>query len=170
LAVPLSSAEPPAWAPPIVNRVLTASFPELSKAPIHIKELESASDFFRARPRLIDFFLARRMHYTLLIDPKASGLAFTDPAAIEAIIAHELEHISSYTSHPRWRMLGLVRLMKLSSEIRWERAADERAIRRGYGAGLIRYRRWLYGVVSPEVAARKRRVYLTPEEIEQRLR
>ena len=52
--------------------------------------------------------------------------------------------------------------MKLSSEIRWERAADERAIKRGYGSGLIRYRRWLYRVVSPQVEARKRRVYLTP--------
>ena len=93
LAAPLSSAEPPAWAPPILNRVLTASFPELSKAPIHIKELESASDFFRARPRLIDFILPRRMHYTLLVNPKASGLAATDRAAIEAIVAHELEHI-----------------------------------------------------------------------------
>ena len=110
------------------------------------------------------------MHYTLLVNPKASGLATTDPAAVEAIVAHELEHISSYTRHNRWRMLGLVRLIKLSSETRWERATDERAIARGYGAGLIRYRRWLYGVVSPKVAARKRRVYLTPEEIEQRLR
>ena len=114
--------------------------------------------------------MPRRMHYTLLVNPKASGLAATDPAAIEAIIAHELEHISSYTSHPRWRMLNLVRLMKVSSQIRWARAADERAMKRGYGAGLIRYRRWLYGMVSPQVAARKRRVYLTPEEIEQRLR
>ena len=170
LAVQLNSAEPPAWAPPIVNRVRTAAFPELSKAPIHIKELESASDFFRARPCLFDFFLPRRMRYTLLVNPKASGLAAIDPEAIEAIVAHELEHISSYTSHSRWRMLGLVRLMKLTSEIRWERAADERVIRRGYGTGLIRYRRWLYGAVSPQVAARKRRVYLTPEEIEQRLR
>jgi hypothetical protein len=170
LALQLNSAEPPAWAPPIVNRVRTTAFPELSKAPIHIKELESASDFFRARPRLIDFLLPQRMHYTLLVNRKASGLAATDPMAIEAIIAHELEHISSYTSHPRWRMLGLVRLIKLSCEIRWERAADERAITRGYGLGLIRYRRWLYGAVSPQVAARKRRVYLTPEEIEQRLR
>jgi hypothetical protein len=168
--LPLSSAEPPAWARPVLSRVRNASFPELSKTRIHVKELKSASDFFRARPRLIDFFLPRRMSYILLVNPKASGLAATDSAAVEAIVAHELEHIWSYTSHPRWRMLGLVRLMKLSSEIRWESAADERAIRRGYGAGLIRYRRWLYKVVSPQVAARKRRVYLTPEEIEQRLR
>ena len=170
MALPLSSAEPPAWAPPIVNRVRTASFPELSKTPIHIKELESGSDFFRARPRFIDFFLPQRMSYILLVNPKASGLATTDSAAVEAIVAHELEHIWSYTRHNRWRMLGLVRLIRFSSEIRWERAADERALKRGYGSGLIRYRRWLYGVVSPQVAARKRRVYLTPEEIEQRLR
>ena len=65
LALPSSSAEPPAWAPPIVNRVRNTAFLELSKAPIHIKELQSASDFFRARPRLLDFFLLEKAFYEI---------------------------------------------------------------------------------------------------------
>src|SRR5262245_21055638 len=99
LVLPLSSAEPPAWAPLIVDRVRSASFPELSKARIHVQELQSESDFFRARPSLLGFFLPRRMRYMLLVNPDVSNLAKTDPAAVEAIVAHELEHISSYTRH-----------------------------------------------------------------------
>ena len=108
LALPLSSAEPPAWALPIVNRVRTPSFSELSRTQIHIKELESESDFFRARPRLLDFFLPRRMHYTLLVNPSASGLAATDPVGCRSdrrarTRAHLVLHHACPLAHARPR-------------------------------------------------------------------
>jgi hypothetical protein len=69
--LPLSSAEPPAWAPALVDHVRTASFPELSRVRIQVGELRSHTDFFRARPALLDLFLPKRMRYVLLVNPDA---------------------------------------------------------------------------------------------------
>ena len=56
--------------------------------------------------------------------------------------------------------------MSDSRAARFERAADLEAVRRGYGAGLKEYRRWLYQNIPPKNLHTKKRDYFSPEEID----
>jgi hypothetical protein len=158
VALPLGAADIRA----LLDQTRHVTFPELSRVDIQLRTLRSRADFFRARPRFPDFFRPAPMRYVLFVNPAVSA----DSEAIQAIIAHELEHISYYSQRNRWRLLGLVRLLSTAAQAKWERATDRRAVARGYGPGLIRYREWLYRNVSAKTAERKKRIYLTPEEIE----
>jgi hypothetical protein len=141
------------WARDLVEQVRTKSFPELAGVRIAVRPLHSKSDFFQAR-----FSLRRK--YTVYANPMA-----VDAPGLAAIVAHELEHIVYYRTHNRLQWLGLMALMSEGKQAKFEKAADYGAIRRGYGERLAQYRHWLYAHVDPKTAARKRRVYLTPDEI-----
>jgi hypothetical protein len=164
LVVTLYAAQPLEETRDCVRRVRLTSFPEIQQAQIEITPLTSRSDFFRARPRFTDLLTRRHIRYVLLANPAGELLDMPDGGRA-AIIAHEVAHILYYQSGSRWRLMGLLRLIRLKDEAKWERAADREAIRRGYGSGLIEYRKWLYGNAPAKAAQRKQRIYLTPPEI-----
>lgn len=149
----------------IVKELVNDSYPQLKNARIKVKTFNSRADYFRSRFSFSRFLTFRKLHYLILVNPKINK---TDapPEGIRAIIAHELAHIDYYRRHNCFELVGLVALQSNSFTARFERGADLQAIKRGYGAGLIEYRKWLYNNIPAENVSAKKRDYFSPEEIE----
>lgn len=150
----------------IVREIIEKSYPELKKARIKIKTFDSRADYFRSRFSFVRFLTFRKLDYLILVNPRIFGKDEPTDAAVRAIIAHELAHIVYYERHNRFELLGLMNLLSNSFTVRFERGADLEAIRRGYGAGLKDYRRWLYQNIPPKNLNAKKRDYFSPEEID----
>ena len=149
----------------IVAEIVEISYPELKSANISVKTFHSSSDYFRSQFSFSRFLTFRRLQFIIFVNPQV----FERNAPIEgirAIIAHELAHVVYYRRHNRFELLGLVGLESKSFIQRFERGADLQAIKRGYGAGLIEYRQWLYQNIPAEKIAAKKRDYFSPEEID----
>jgi hypothetical protein len=140
------------------------SYPELSGKDIRVHSFHSSSDYLRTRFSVRHYLTFQRMQFSLEINPLVFELGAPDEA-LQAIIAHELEHVLYLSRRNRIRMLSLVRLARPSFTMRFERKADLGAIGRGYGSGLILYRKWLYKNIPRDALAEKYRDYFSPEEI-----
>jgi hypothetical protein len=152
------------WALSRIQGTVAKSFPELRGADVQIREFRSDSDYFRTRFGIPQFVFGRQMRYLIFVNPRAVD-AGVPKEAVDAILAHELEHIVWFQNRKRIRLLELVRLSSSTYTIRFERDTDLRTIRRGYASGLREYRIWLYRNIPAGKVARKKRTYLTPEEI-----
>jgi len=150
----------------LVREIIEKSYPELREARIKIKTFDSRADYFRSRFSLQRFLTFRKLDYLILVNPRIFGKDAPSDAAMRAIIAHELAHVVYYERHNRFELLGLIGLLSNSFTARFERGADLEAVRRGYGAGLKEYRRWLYRNIPPKNLAAKKRDYFSPEEID----
>lgn len=148
----------------ISHRVIAESFPRLEGRTIEVKPFESPSTFFKTRFSISHYLTLRGTRIILSVNPCVFKLG-APPDGIEAIIAHELAHAEDYIGRGPFRRIGLVGLISAKTLARFERRTDLVAIERGYSAGLIRYRQWLYGNLTAEQAKKKRRNYFTPEEI-----
>jgi hypothetical protein len=104
------------------------------------------------------------MQTTIFVNPSVY-LRKAPEEGIRAILAHELAHALYYKSGNRFRLLGLAALVNGGSTAKFERRADLVAIEKGYGAGLIKYREWLYENISDKQIIVKKRNYFTPEEL-----
>jgi len=147
--------------------VVDRSFPELQGVDIAVEEIRSKSDFFTSGydPETI-LKKGPSRSYRVYVNPRL----FESPpseAAIQAALAHELTHILDYTRLSPVALEKFTLKYATGDNSKYERATDRGALERGYGCGLIEYRRWLYAHVSPATVAGKRRTYLTPEEIEE---
>ena len=149
----------------LVERIRTSSYPELQTTQIQVRSFKSASDFFRARPRIPDFFVKKNLRYVVLVNPRAYELEVPEDG-VEAIIAHELSHVAYLKKRNRLRLLTMVRLLSKSFAANFERRTDLDAISRGFGEGLKVYRHWLYQHIPQQSLAEKRRNYLSSEEID----
>jgi len=58
----------------LIERIRTSSYPELQTTQIQVRSFKSASDFFRARPRIPDFFVKKDLRYVILVNPRAYEL------------------------------------------------------------------------------------------------
>lgn len=88
--------------------------------------------------------------------------------ALEAIMAHELVHSEDYYNGSTIRTIipiG-VKVSKKKSRAQYERKTDLKTIMYGYGKGLISYKKFQYPLLSPKQLERKKKEYLTIEEIE----
>lgn len=146
---------------------LRASFPGLDGLNLVLETFSSKEDFYRARPRR-PWRAPRDRVYAVLLntsaceDPPPSG-------AETAILAHELAHLEAYAAMSRRELLRLgwayaARPGGKAVEA-FERSADDAAVKRGHAEGLALYREWLYPRVPPKAAARKKKLYRTPEEL-----
>ncbi|MBX2800079.1 MAG: hypothetical protein KTR31_20545 [Myxococcales bacterium] len=152
------------WAE-LVTQVQRATLPELDDAEIELVLAHSSSSFLWANVRPSTLLRRRdqriyRIHYT---DDVFDGLS---RAGQVAIVAHELEHVRHYTHMRPLRLVGFGLWYVLAPVARYERRTDELPLQAGCGPGLADYRRWQQPRVSPRVARKKRRNYLTPEQIE----
>ncbi len=149
----------------IVAETVEESFPELREARISVKTFHSSSDYFRSRFSFSRFLTFRRLHYIVFVNPQVFEKD-APPDAILAIVAHELAHAAYYRRHNRFELFGLAGLEAKSFAARFERGADLQAIKRGYGAGLKKYREWLYRNIPASKIIAKKRDYFSPEEID----
>ena len=149
----------------LVERIRSASYPELTATQIELRPFQKASDFFRVRPRIPDFFARKSLRYIMQVNPKVYELQAPE-SGVEAIIAHELGHVDYLKKRNRMKHLALIRLLSGSFVSNFERRTDLEAISRGYGEGLKVYRQWLYQHIPQRDLAEKRRDYFSPEEID----
>lgn len=149
----------------IINEIVPISFPEIKLKKIRIKTFESEKSFFKARFSIARYLTFQRMRHLVYVNPRAFEKNIPESAA-KAIIAHELAHVWYYTRKNRFELLGLASLTSSSFEQKFERKADLTAIEKGYGRGLIKFRKWLYLNISPDAVETKKRNYFSPEEIE----
>lgn len=148
----------------LVNEVRGNSFLEIADAKIKIETFKSESNFFKARFSISRYLTLRRLQIIIYVNPSVFDRN-APGAALRAVIAHELAHALYYKRENWFELLGLVRLTSGRFTREFERKADLMAISRGYGEGLLEYRRWLYGNIPADKIESKRRTYFSPEEI-----
>ncbi|UPT72693.1 MAG: hypothetical protein M0D55_12160 [Elusimicrobiota bacterium] len=146
---------------------LRPSFPRLNGLNLALEPFESDEDFLQARPqgfwkRPEDRVYVVRVGGRLCADPPP-------PEAEKAILLHELAHLDAYAAMGRRALLSLGWAYLVSpggARVEsFEKSADDAVVRLGRAEDLALYREWLYPRVSPAAAARKRRLYRTPEEL-----
>lgn len=109
--------------------------------------------------------------YTIEYDPVVLADP-PEPAAIVAVLAHELGHVLDYLAMDGQELLDFALWYAsqdpaTSEELAtYERATDEKALDRGCAEGLSTLRTWIYAHVDGDVEAEKKKDYYTPEEIE----
>lgn len=151
----------------ITQRLVAQSFPELQGKSIAHHTFQSADVFFESN---LDVSTLMPWHsgpvqYLVNYNPDlfAKGCP---PEAIAGILAHELSHTVDYVNGGIPALLEVVNALRLpQSNQRYEHRTDLRAIFRGYGPGLIAYREWIYGQLTPQDLRQKRATYYTPDEI-----
>lgn len=148
----------------IVNEAVNTSFPELKKYPIRIKTMRKEATYFETRFSISRYLAFRGIRIIMSVNPCVFELG-APLDGIRAIIAHELGHADYYRRKNFFQLVSLVRLVNGDSSVNFERKTDLVAIERGYGDGLIKYRKWLYQNIPQEKVAPKKRSYFTPEEI-----
>ena len=148
----------------LVNEVRGRSYLEIAEAKIKIETFKSESNFFKARFSITRYLTFRRLQIIIYVNPAVFDRNAPE-TALRAVIAHELAHALYYKRKNWFQLLGLVRLTSGKFTREFERKADLMAISRGYGEGLIEYRRWLYGNLPADKIDSKRRTYFSPEEI-----
>ncbi|MDX6769293.1 MAG: hypothetical protein SF051_07160 [Elusimicrobiota bacterium] len=140
--------------------------PALAGLSIETRLFRHDSDFGQAWPGSAWRAPASR-RYLVRLNERLCG----DPppaAALDALILHELAHVEDYSRRSAFSLLrlGWSYLRDDESAVAaHERAMDDAVVEAGGAGGLLMYRRWMLERVTPEAAARKRRVYRMPEEL-----
>tara|TARA_R110000868_G_scaffold248282_22_gene504745 strand:+ start:15770 stop:16762 length:993 start_codon:yes stop_codon:yes gene_type:complete len=151
----------------IVKRIIKRTHHQLRADKINIEFFPiSSDDYF-----MISNFKASRLigkdHYRVGINPKIFALDIP-MLALEAVLAHELEHTTDYVE--KKFVTGIIpigiRLLFKKHRYLYERRTDLKTLLKGYGLGMIRYKRWQYNLLSPNELRIKRENYLSPEEID----
>jgi hypothetical protein len=151
------------------DHLSSGAFGRLPRTGVVIEDdLDSEFDFFQAHVRgyLKDW---DKRTYVLKVNKR---LYADSPGerGLRGILAHELTHLDEFAYSSTARLAGIGWDYLWSDDnpavIRWERATDENALRLGHAEGLKDYRLWLYSKLTPERAAKKKRIYYTPEEID----
>lgn len=148
----------------ILKEVIDSSFPELKQVQVRIRTLEKEATFFETRFSIYRYLTFHGIRINLFVNPCVFVLG-APPEGIKAIIAHELAHADYYRRKNLFQLLSLVRLVSRDSLTNFERKTDLKAIERGYGDGLIKYRQWLYRNIPQMKVENRKRNYFTPEEI-----
>ncbi len=134
-------------------------FPELRKVNIGVSTFRSDAYFLQAQPNIKrQYFI--QLNLKLLECPPSED-------ALVAILVHELEHVKDYIGWSSAKLIkhGIVYSASMKVKIAYERQTDRKVLEKGLHTGLAGYRDWVYQWLTPKELARKRRIYLTPEEI-----
>lgn len=153
----------------IADHLIASQFQDLAKNKIVIEYFKSDAYYLATWIKPKDIFKkASKRTYILRIN---KNLFDCPPPmnALEAIMAHELEHLRDYTKLNSMQLLGLLTKVGLSKKFRtqYERATDLSAMQMGFPQGLIDYRLWIYERLTPKDLKTKKRYYWTPEEIQE---
>ena len=139
---------------------------DLDTLSLDLVPLQSETDYFQANldyGTILDEPFER--DYRVLYNP----VLFEDPPsqpAVAAILAHELSHIRDYTEMDSTELVEFGVWYASEDTAEYERATDESALWLGCADGLVQYREWLYSHIPPDAVDEKRRVYMTPGEIQ----
>lgn len=157
--------------------ILTALsyYPDLIGVSISFKYSEEATTM-ASRPKLSSLFSSKRK-YCIYINKKENfeGILLVDipPEAQVGIIGHEIAHIAEYE---RRNLFGIIQLgtMYLTDRGKqsFEKETDRQTIERGLGWQLLEWAQYaMYDSpkASPAYKEFKRRIYMSPKEIEEQI-
>ena len=153
-----------------VQMIVERSFPHLKGVPIVVEPFEGGDVFFQSNLKIKTLLNPwAETTYRIQVNPVVFEKGLPLDAA-DAILAHELAHTQSYVDQGFWGLLlGALSQILPFLEKKIEHETDHAAIDRGYGPGLIAYRRWQENHIGPARRERVRDVYLTPETIKEHL-
>lgn len=106
--------------------------------------------------------------YRIGVNPLIFDKGIPDDA-LKGVLAHELTHSEHYYEGSTIRTIipiG-VKILKKKSRIRYERKTDTEVVLKGFGDELKAYRLWQYNLLTPEQLEKKKKEYLSPDEIDQ---
>lgn len=148
----------------IVTKLIQNSYQELSNVNIRIQCFHKKGYFFQA-PVKWNSLIGKNKTYYIQVNPLVYEKK-CPAAGLEAILAHELAHIHAYYTGGFWKIvsIGSKQLFPFSKK-RNEHETDVYAIQKGYGNGLIEYRKWCYLHLSKKELRKKKSIYYSPEEI-----
>jgi hypothetical protein len=150
----------------IVENIRLTYFPDLKQVDIGIREFKSDAYFLQAKPKITSLLKnKKKRQYFVEVN---TGLYECSPSriALEAIIAHELEHIVDYEKKNSIQIVALgASYASSKTRAAYERQTDVKVLYKGLAEGLIEYRKWIYQRLTPKQLVQKRKFYLTPEEI-----
>lgn len=152
---------PPSWAPPLVDEVKRASFPELAHEPLRIGVEEEPFVGGRALfAPWTSLVLAGARDYEVRFNE-----AVVHDDARRYVAAHELAHIVDYAARDQ-RALWTFVVEIAFTPWRSERRADVIVLEKGYVNELVAYRRWQREWMrgAPDALAARKKNYLTPNE------
>lgn len=150
-----------------MNEIRHEFYSEFDSLNITVREFNSEAYFLQAKVDVKTLFKAKvKRKYYIEINPKIYDCA-PSPAALKAILIHELEHINDYNemSSAQISELGVKYAASKKYRAAYERATDVKVLVKGQAQGLIEYRHWIYAKLSPRELELKKFYYLTPEEI-----
>jgi hypothetical protein len=141
-------------------------YPELASFRIVLVPMSSATDYFRSDVSTdTALFPASgrlyQLHYNTRIfdDPP-------EPAAVSAILVHELKHIRDYTQMASTELIAFAIRYATQDTRDYEHQTDQYALDHRWGPALKLFRFWLYAHEDEAARAEKMRVYFTPAEID----
>ncbi len=143
-------------------------FAELEHVSVAVETLEQGDYFFEIKPKLITLFGRKKSRkYLLSVNPKVLNCPLP-PDSLRAILIHEMQHIADYENWSTWAIAkhALYYLTSLQYRVRFERETDTKALERGAGLALVGHRLWVYQWLNPKELKLKKKIYLTPAEIE----
>jgi hypothetical protein len=154
----------------VVDDVRARSFPDLQDATIAVEVLEhdEGATFFALSNFGVIEALGGARRYQILLSRRLLELDVnaTRPALF-AVVAHELSHTVDYEERDAAGLFSLLPMLwDERSEEQVEKRTDLEAIARGYGSGLIAYRRWQKSVLDDHSYQQKLQIYYDPVEIE----
>lgn len=126
----------------ILDDLIETSFQELKGIRYVLYTFKSKTIRFRSNFRLGSLFFGKRVYRigvnrSVLSDPPP-------PAALRAVLAHELAHTLYYHQRKRGQVLKTAKIFfNKEAQVDFELATDLEAARRGFAPGLADYRRWV---------------------------
>lgn len=152
----------------IVEKLLETKFTELKDKKIEMRKFENEDRYFFytfAEDALHPF---KSRTYIIRVNEKIMNKP-PDRDALEAILAHELQHLADYSKMNVFQLCFLVfqyEFLKNQKYIqKFERQTDLNVIAKGFEKGLMKYRIWLYKNIPADEIRKKKKNYYTPEEI-----
>lgn len=146
----------------LLKELVTASFPELKQASIKLAPLQDEAVFFQSNFEPLSLFTPDPQ-YIIQVNPALFQRRLPREAA-QAILAHELSHTLDFQAGGTPGVIG-VGWQLLTQPAVYERRTDLQAILRGYGSGLIAYRKWVYAQIPAQHLPAKQASYYQPHEI-----
>lgn len=150
----------------IVTEVRQDYFPELAYLSIGIRTFTSDAYFLQIKPEIKSLFKnkEKRAYYvelnSKLLDCPPSELA------LKSILVHEFEHVKDFAqwSSSKLAAHGIEYSLSCGKRVAYERATDRKVLEKNLHEGLALYREWVYQWLTPAELAKKKKIYLTPEE------
>lgn len=149
----------------IIFDLQESSHQELQGLNIRLFQINNPAYFFVSNFTVGRALLGREQ-YRIGVNPLIFDSQISDDA-LKGILAHELVHTEDYygsTTIGTLIPIG-IKVSLPKSRVQYERKTDLKTILKGFAEELIAYKDFQYPLLNPEQLRKKKREYLTPEEI-----